>query len=411
MSSANPPYPWFSGIQYNPSFFASSLTGDLTKAQANALYLRKTVPDTATAAETFQGGIYTDSILDNTGTITMKGIDMIIGDGGLTSSINTLATTYNLNTTNPNPNTINIGIISSTTAIDNSCTEYYITSDLINANTNTIELNSLNGSSNIIHIGNVASTTQMDVLSQNLYLQGENSVGIFTGVTPSAVLTISGVLTEIGDADTNTLTLTSLTCNNNTNTNTNISYISNSTETPILNLNTTNLLGNNVVNIGHPTSTTTLTINRPLTIGYSPVFTTATQIGYTISTTTANAGIATQTVWSPQFLIFNGLTLGSGVWLINYSCRLATSGVSTLSQYSMWVNGTTGQDAQYGQSMTANTIQCGSGNGNLFGNGSTVQTYTGASNAVNIAFFGTGTLTGTLSLKAGNNILTATRLA
>ena len=77
----------------------------------------------------------------------------------------------------------------------------------------------------------------------------------------------------------------------------------------------------------------------------------------------------------------------------------------------MWVNGTTGQDAQYGQSMNANTIQCGAGNGNLFGNGSTVQTYTGASNAVNIAFFGTGTLTGTLFSKAANNILTATRLA
>ena len=150
---------------------------------------------------------------------------------------------------------------------------------------------------------------------------------------------------------------------------------------------------------------------NPLTIGYSPVFTTPTQIGYTISTTTANAGIATQTVWQPSFLIFNGLTLDSGVWLINYSCRLATSGVSLLSQYSMWVNGTTGQDAQYGQSMSTNSIQCGPGNGNLFGNGSTVQTYTGASNVVNIAFFGTGTLTGTLSLKAGNNILSATRLA
>jgi len=61
--------------------------------------------------------------------------------------------------------------------------------------------------------------------------------------------------------------------------------------------------------------------------------------------------------------------------------------------------------------MTSATIQCGPGNGNLFGNGSTVQTYTGASNAVNIAFFGTGTLTGTLSLRGGNNILSATRLA
>ena len=61
MTSASPPYPWFSGITYNPSFFASSSTGDLTKAQANALYLRKTVPDIATALETFNGGVVASS--------------------------------------------------------------------------------------------------------------------------------------------------------------------------------------------------------------------------------------------------------------------------------------------------------------------------------------------------------------
>jgi len=61
MSSANPPYPWFNGIKLNPAFFASS-TGDLTKAQANALYLRKTVPDSALALETFNGGISTNTI-------------------------------------------------------------------------------------------------------------------------------------------------------------------------------------------------------------------------------------------------------------------------------------------------------------------------------------------------------------
>jgi hypothetical protein len=63
MSSASPPYPWFSGITYNPSFFpSSSSTGDLTKAQANTLYLQKTIPDTATAIEKFQVGIKTPSV-------------------------------------------------------------------------------------------------------------------------------------------------------------------------------------------------------------------------------------------------------------------------------------------------------------------------------------------------------------
>ena len=42
MSSANAPYPSFSGITYNKSFFASS-SGGLTTAQGNAIYLQKTM--------------------------------------------------------------------------------------------------------------------------------------------------------------------------------------------------------------------------------------------------------------------------------------------------------------------------------------------------------------------------------
>jgi len=56
MSSSNPPYPNFNGITYNSSFFPTTTSG-LTQTQANLLYLRKTVADTAIAAETFSGGI------------------------------------------------------------------------------------------------------------------------------------------------------------------------------------------------------------------------------------------------------------------------------------------------------------------------------------------------------------------
>ena len=64
MSSTNAPYPSFSGITYNKSFFVSS-SGGLTTAQGNAFYLQKTVADTATAIETFSGGIKSDT-LDST---------------------------------------------------------------------------------------------------------------------------------------------------------------------------------------------------------------------------------------------------------------------------------------------------------------------------------------------------------
>jgi len=361
MASYNPPseqLPIFDNAVFQPQ----TGSGGLTEAQANLLYLRKTFPDTATAIETFQAGIKTDNIDSFTGPLTISGVDINIGTIGIANTIN------------------------------NNCSDYYLTSSSAitnvangyDVNANVISFNSNNGSLNSNYIGNETTSTYTQLSGLNCALVGTT---IFT-VAPTV---------NMGDISvTNNLNLTSLT---------NIT-----TECPTLKLNST-YASPNTVAIGNSTGTTTITINRPLTIGYSPVFTTATQIGYTISTTTANSGIATQTVWQPQFLIFNGLTLGSGVWLINYSCRLSTSGVSTLSQYSMWVNGTTGNDAQYGQSMTSASIQCGSGVGNLFGNGSTVQTYTGASNLVHIAFFGTGTLSGTLSLKAGNNILSATRLA
>jgi len=47
---------------YNSQFFPDSATG-LNRAQANKLYLQKTVTDTATALETFSGGLKTNTIL------------------------------------------------------------------------------------------------------------------------------------------------------------------------------------------------------------------------------------------------------------------------------------------------------------------------------------------------------------
>ena len=63
MSAFPPPNVYFNGIIYDSDYFTQSSSGSgLTKAQANALYLRKTVTDTATALETFNSGIKTDSI-------------------------------------------------------------------------------------------------------------------------------------------------------------------------------------------------------------------------------------------------------------------------------------------------------------------------------------------------------------
>jgi len=71
MSSSQPPYPYFNGIEYNSAYFTSIDSG-LTIAQANAKYLKKTVADTATAIETFSSGILTDAINPTTTTGTIQ---------------------------------------------------------------------------------------------------------------------------------------------------------------------------------------------------------------------------------------------------------------------------------------------------------------------------------------------------
>ena len=98
MSSDNPPYPYYPNIPYNPSFFTSDSGTGLTEAQANTLYLKKTVPDTATAQETFNAGIITPSIT-STGTMSItSGAGLTIGP---TSGALTIGP--------PNNNTMNIG--------------------------------------------------------------------------------------------------------------------------------------------------------------------------------------------------------------------------------------------------------------------------------------------------------------
>lgn len=61
MTSIPPPSQQFTGIFYNSSFWISSVTS-LTQAVANTLYLRKTTTDSASALETFNGGISTQSM-------------------------------------------------------------------------------------------------------------------------------------------------------------------------------------------------------------------------------------------------------------------------------------------------------------------------------------------------------------
>jgi len=120
MTSQTPPYPYFNGITYNPSFFSSSSTG-LTQGQANLLYLKKTTADTATALETFSGGLLSNSlkpiaasdILDIATTQTSGAINI----GSLPSRSGNINIGYSVSAPTGLGCNINIGNILSSTSI------------------------------------------------------------------------------------------------------------------------------------------------------------------------------------------------------------------------------------------------------------------------------------------------------
>jgi hypothetical protein len=80
MSIDTPPI--YSNVTYNSQFFPDNSKTGLNESEANALYLRKTFPDTAVALETFNGGIKVNTLDPTTigGTIQ-------IGHGSATNNV------------------------------------------------------------------------------------------------------------------------------------------------------------------------------------------------------------------------------------------------------------------------------------------------------------------------------------
>jgi hypothetical protein len=135
----NPPEYYFTGIDFNPSFYAQD-AGGLSEATANALYLRKTVADTATAQETFTQPILVSQVKGLTPTsimyvgnnLTTTG-SLLLGNTGIrtknqgifeTSSIRTPATNGPLTicTDQIAGGTVEIGGSASTTTINSDLT-------------------------------------------------------------------------------------------------------------------------------------------------------------------------------------------------------------------------------------------------------------------------------------------------
>jgi hypothetical protein len=84
-----PPSPSFSGIDFNPDFFSSSTS--LTVAEADALYLNKSTPDTANVLETFTVGISANTIQASTASISSLTANASTLNGVVNSSVGVLS--------------------------------------------------------------------------------------------------------------------------------------------------------------------------------------------------------------------------------------------------------------------------------------------------------------------------------
>lgn len=226
MSSASPPYPYYDGIPYNPSFFnhevvqQTSSGGGLTEAEANALYLRKTVPDIAMVQETFNSGIVTSSITNTTGNMTISpaaaGASLLIGNATTTTdvqiaTINGRANHLHLGDGNNNfagggvhinngtNNASNVNILNGATTSGNC--------NILSGATTTGQLNVLTtaGSTGTINLGNANSTTNLNGTTSitNLSSNKMNALTATAAQTVGANLTTGGSLT-LGAAGVNT---------------------------------------------------------------------------------------------------------------------------------------------------------------------------------------------------------------
>jgi len=192
MSTATAPDPYFKGITYNPSFFSSSSTS-LTQAQANSLYLRKTTADTATALETFSGGLSSTSI-DSTSATT----DMTIGSNLTNGDLNICGSQTG--------GDINIGV----NATRNSFGYIRIgTTDTVSANVpiiigNVNSTTAMKGTcsfSNEISATGISSTANIEVKGTSTITapSGGSLIGPYqnkaTANTPNATISTSGAIT------------------------------------------------------------------------------------------------------------------------------------------------------------------------------------------------------------------------
>lgn len=321
MTSSNPPYPNFNGITYNSSFFSTESQA-LTQGQANLLYLRKTIADTATAQEAFSAGIKTDSIVINsgvTGTILTIGnndpVNIGFGNSRAGAVVNIGAGTGNVNIGNNLSSTVRLGTSGDgmnfsydNMNLINSTGNYSIMSTQTSGNLSIGNNASRSGS---ISIGSSGNTGTIQILTGNT---GNTNASPAISIGTDAGTKTIKINNNSNSVHCSSVDLAGSAINNITNTTGDLS-IANLQTSGILNIGTgpRALTGSGgAINIG----TGSAAIVNPINIGHTA---SATTIGNTLkftgtaSTTTINPSTALIDMNIAQNQTSSSLNIGSGV--------------------------------------------------------------------------------------------------
>lgn len=344
MSAQDSPTYYFNGINFNPSFYETNSNGGLSESVANGLYLRKTVPDTATALETFSSGIYLpDSVNATSSTI----------NGGLINQTNTVGSSSSIvsNTffqLEAYPANVNLGSRSTYYSSDMNITDK-TTSHSFLASPNGIQLTDpVNGNLNIDATGitfpldgafetNGNINIYTNTLNKSVNIassRADTTTNISTAASRTAVL-------HLGDGNSSSAAIH---IGNGTTASNNINILNGANSTGTINMGvstgTTTAIASKTIQIGSvapidntktitiggtsgsfDTQTTisgkttvsklTATLTSPLTVSYTPTFTSS-QIGYSFSWTGATT--ATTVAATPKSLA--SLDLPPGVWFL-----------------------------------------------------------------------------------------------
>jgi hypothetical protein len=353
MSSSNPPYPYYNGITYNPAFFNQSTNG-ITQLQANLLYLQKTVPDSATAVESFLGGVVANQI------------DVPTSNGTLNLGITSTTGTTNISTASGRTGAINIGTGATTGSVITMGGSLGVInlngSSQVFSNPSGASFDANGGSLQIANSVNVGSIT----MGQNL-----TTGTIYIGANASGNNVRTGII-HIGDS--NNLTTGAVHINNGTANASNTQIMNGSTTSGICNImtgagttGTLNMLSGSssggVVNIGTgvtgvgavttavniATGTTSgivsignannsVTFGGPLNLFYNPSLISSIGLGYKFNGTSTGITATTTGVISN----FSKIIIPSnGVWLLFGNTLFISPGVQIQLSISSFISSAT----------------------------------------------------------------------